>query len=150
MKEQTRVEGPWEFGTWIESDLSKPKLSEVMKRAFARESLEQIMIDDLESYSKHKGALKKARSIYYQEEFNRCFSELDLAEWQKQLLVFLEDVPDRRTIYWVYGRKGGEGKSTFEKYLFATKGALMFNGGRSEDVIFAYDYQNIVILDAAR
>ncbi|CAL5434416.1 unnamed protein product [Camellia sinensis] len=144
------LEGPWEFGTWIESDSSKPKLSKLMKRAFAGESLEQITIDDPESYSKHKGALKKARSIYYQEEFNRRFLELDLVEWQKQLLVILEVVPDRRTIYWVYGRKGGEGKSTFGIYLIATKRAIMFNGGRREDVIFAYDYQNIAILDAAR
>ncbi|XP_028057002.1 uncharacterized protein LOC114260996 [Camellia sinensis] len=102
--------------------------------------------------SRHKNyqERQKARSIYYQEEFNRRFLELDLVEWQKQLLVILEVVPDRRTIYWVYGRKGGEGKSTFGIYLIATKRAIMFNGGRREDVIFAYDYQNIAILDAAR
>ncbi|KAI8021485.1 Master replication protein [Camellia lanceoleosa] len=76
-KIDTRVNGPWEYGTWICAEGKKATLASSMKRAMEGESLEKIMIDDPESYSSHKGALKKAWSLFHQNMFFDRYKELE-------------------------------------------------------------------------
>ncbi|XP_058088872.1 uncharacterized protein LOC131235627 [Magnolia sinica] len=125
MKEGTRVEGPWEYGVWIDSDSGKPALRDSMKRAMNGDTLESIMIDDPESYSRHKGALKKARSIYHQKQFFDRYSELTLNSWQEYLFAKLQEEPSDRSVFWVYGSNGGEGKSTFAKHLAVRQSVIL-------------------------
>ncbi|XP_058076395.1 uncharacterized protein LOC131224977 [Magnolia sinica] len=113
-------------------------------------TLESIMIEDLESYSRHKGALKKARSLFHHKKFIDRYKELQLMPGQEEIIDIISEEPDDRAVIWIYGPQGGEGKSTFGKHLVAKYGAFMFNGGRNEDIIFAYDYERIVIMDEAR
>ncbi|GKV53972.1 hypothetical protein SLEP1_g60483, partial [Rubroshorea leprosula] len=108
------------------------------------------MKEDPEVYCRFKGALKKSRSIGFFREFKRVYEKLELTSWQISLCEKLDGEADSRKIFWCYGSRGGEGKTTFGKYLVATRGAMLINGGRNEDIIFAYDYQKIVIFDVAR
>ncbi|XP_058076396.1 uncharacterized protein LOC131224978 [Magnolia sinica] len=70
--------------------------------------------------------------------------------WQEEIIDIISEEPDDHAVIWIYGPQGGEGKSTFAKHLVAKYGAFIFNGGRNEDIIFVYDYERIVIMDAAR
>lgn len=53
-------------------------------------------------------------------------SELYL--WQKEICEIIEQVPDDRTIYWYWSKKGRVGKTTFAKYLYKTYGTIALNG----------------------
>lgn len=56
-----------------------------------------------------------------------------------------------RTIYWVYGAAGGEGKSTYAKMLFQ-KGWFYTSGGKTHDIIYQYieDPRRHVVFDLPR
>ncbi|KAG0159438.1 hypothetical protein PDIDSM_6960 [Penicillium digitatum] len=62
--------------------------------------------------------------------------------WQIQLCKELEEAPDDRTIHWVYGPEGNEGKSTFVKCLMK-KGWVMVNAGAEADMKDQYTQQGM-------
>lgn len=62
--------------------------------------------------------------------------------WQIQLCKELEEAPDDRTIHWVYGPEGNEGKSTFVKCLMK-KGWVMVNAGAAADMKDQYVQQGM-------
>lgn len=148
MKEESRIAGPFEYGTWIGGDAVRTSAS--VKDAMEGKSLEEIMVDDPESYCRHKGVLKKARSLFYKRKFCEKYSVLDLNRWQTSIMDIVNGEPNDREVIWCSGNRGGEGKTTFGQYLVAKHGAFMFNGGRNEDITFAYDYERIVVMDIAR
>ena len=69
---------------------------------------------DFESLSKeHRRAFELSR------EFPKM-GHLALRKWQEELIPHL--IPDNRSIIWIVGTKGGEGKSWFQRYWLSVKG----------------------------
>lgn len=62
--------------------------------------------------------------------------------WQIQLRKELEEAPDDRTIHWVYGPEGNEGKSMFVKCLMK-KDWVMVNAGAAADIKDQYIQQGM-------
>lgn len=73
-----------------------------------------------------------------------------LRTWQANLRNLLEEEPNERTVNWYYDLVGGTGKTTFCKYLVATKNARYFNNNRTADVAFAWHGEKIVLFDFSR
>lgn len=48
--------------------------------------------------------------------------------WQLELLEIIKSEPDDRTLHWITGVEGGNGKTTFCKYLVRFKNALVLSG----------------------
>lgn len=69
------------------------------------------------------GNLKKIREM--------TFPDMD-KWWQKEVLEYIKNDPDDRTINWYYG-PGGIGKTTFTKYLIEKHNAVMV-AGKGADV----------------
>ena len=63
---------------------------------------------------------------------------IDQKPWMNLLMDKLDEGPDYRTIIWVYGPQGNEGKSLFAKYLNATQDWFINEGGRKEDILYSY------------
>lgn len=150
MEEDTRVEGPWERGTY---GGSQGKRSDI---AAAKESIEAGM-SRREVYNLHSDvAAKYPRFVetmirFVREEGVEKIRELEPRfDYQRQLLDVIDQVPDARSIYWVYDPVGNHGKSYFSKYLVDSKGAFYTNGGKSVDLLHAYEGQGIVIFDYVR
>lgn len=59
--------------------------------------------------------------------------ENNMYPYQEKILKFIEEEPDERTIYWISGYTGNEGKTTFCKYLVRFHNAIML-GGKSADM----------------
>jgi len=57
----------------------------------------------------------------------------DMYPWQQSLRGVLRGEPGPRTVYWVFGRDGGEGKTTWAKKMCVEEGAIML-GGKAADV----------------
>lgn len=67
-----------------------------------------------------------------------------LLPWQTSLIPYAESEPNDREIVWVTGKEGGEGKTTFCKYLHRKYGAICLSG-KSADMkhgIIAYKEKN--------
>lgn len=78
------------------------------------------------------------------------FKEFKLYEWEEKLLEELKQKPHPRKIIWYVDPAGGKGKSTFARYLQTHMGALKLSNGKSKDLAFIYNNENIVIFDFAR
>ena len=48
--------------------------------------------------------------------------------WQQDILDIIKREPDDRTIHWITGKEGKNGKTTFCKYLVRYKDAIMLSG----------------------
>lgn len=149
-KEGSRIAGPWEVGEWIEM-VKKGDVRQVVKRAREGATVEELITDYPEEYTRAQGAVQKARSIYWLEKWKAQFDDIQLREWQLHILeIVKEPVADKRKVHWIFGSKGGEGKTTFLQFLFKNLNAYYVNRGKYEDIAFSYDYEDVILLDFAR
>jgi len=79
----------------------------------------------------------------------------DFYDWQIQMDNCIHTEPDDRTIYWIYSKNGGMGKSTFCKYLAYTYNAVICGKGNYSDIINIMfnanmDDTNLVVFDLPR
>lgn len=57
-----------------------------------------------------------------------------LKPWQKSLDDICLEIPDDRTIIWVFDPVGNNGKTCFCKYMYNTHNALLCTGGKISDI----------------
>ncbi|AGT18680.1 Rep protein [Vernonia yellow vein Fujian alphasatellite] len=128
MKEETRVSGPYEFGDYCPSGSNKRKLAELLENSD----------NEIEEPQKYRRAMAmKMTKTSHQWALDNPFP-FELKGWQERLMEDLNSNPDDRTIFWVYGPTGGEGKSQFAKYLGLNKNWLYLPGGKVNDMMYMY------------
>lgn len=76
--------------------------------------------------------------------------DLTLKPWQESLMKTLEEKADPRQVLWYWETTGGTGKTTMARYLVRNHGAFYSNGGKTNDIAYAYDEESIVIFDFTR
>nr|CAQ63453.1 replication association protein [Okra leaf curl alphasatellite] len=106
-KAESRVSGPFEFGDFVPSGSNKRKLDTIL--------------DDPDNEIEDPRLYRRAIAMKITKEarewaVNNAFP-FELKDWQERLSDMLSSPPDDRTIFWVYGPTGGEGKSQFARYL---------------------------------
>ncbi|AEF97834.1 replication initiation protein [Banana bunchy top alphasatellite 3] len=105
---------------------NKRKLSEMVSR-----SPERMRIEQPEIYHRYLSVSKLKK---FKEEFvHPCLER----PWQIQLTEAIAEEPDDRSIIWVYGPNGNEGKSTYAKSLIK-KDWFYTRGGKKENILFSY------------
>lgn len=146
-KDEGRLDGPWEHGQFLAARSNKRKKCQME-----------------EDYDADSRAFKLVRpDDAIQIEINRMsrdFEEnavkysLDAMDrpWQKLILKELSAPPDDRIIHWVYGPRGGEGKSTFAKSLARSGWAYILPRGLA-DMTYQWARQGVeknVVVDIER
>lgn len=58
-------------------------------------------------------------------------------EWQLKVLEIAALKPDDRTVYWIYDKKGGSGKTTVAREIVQTYGGLIIGGASARDIYCA-------------
>lgn len=53
---------------------------------------------------------------------------IEMKEWQKECVKWIEEPENRRRVYWIYDEVGGAGKSQFCEWAYFNKGALVIKG----------------------
>nr|CAE18131.1 replication-associated protein [Tomato yellow leaf curl China alphasatellite] len=127
MKEETRVSGPFEFGDYCPSGSHRRRQRESVIRSPVRMSEENPSV------------FRRVKAKIAEEEFQATVAEIqisNLKSWQLRLRTLLDRAPDDRTIFWVYGPTGGEGKSTFARDLYRTGSWFYTRGGSADNVAY--------------
>lgn len=60
--------------------------------------------------------------------------ENNLYEWQQKIINIILEDPDDRTIHWIYGANGCDGKTTFCKHIFRKFKNVIMLSGKSADM----------------
>nr|AUO16444.1 replication initiator protein [Gossypium darwinii symptomless alphasatellite] len=129
MKEETRVSGPFGFGDYCPAGSHKRRQRESVIRSPVRMAKENPSV------------FRRVKAKIAKEEFQKSASEIqisNLKSWQSRLKTLLERAPDDRTIFWVYGPDGGEGKSTFARDLYRSGTWFYTRGGSADNVSYQY------------
>nr|AHB60219.1 replication associated protein [Cotton leaf curl alphasatellite] len=129
MKEETRVSGPFEFGEYTAAGSHKRRQRESVIRSPVRMSEENPSV------------FRRVKAKIAEEDFQKTAKEIqisNLKSWQSRLKTLLERDPDDRTIFWVYGPDGGEGKSTFARDLYRSGSWFYTRGGSADNVSYQY------------
>lgn len=67
---------------------------------------------------------------------------IELYDWEKEIISIIETVPDDRVIYWYWSKSGCKGKTTFCKYLTLNHNAICLHGKGSDIRNGVLDYYN--------
>nr|ACU64818.1 replication-associated protein [Nanovirus-like particle]AFR54469.1 replication associated protein [Cotton leaf curl Burewala alphasatellite] len=129
MKPETRVSGPFEFGEYCPAGSHRRRQREPVIRSPVRMAEENPSV------------FRRVKAKIAEEEFQKSASEIqisNLKSWQSRLKTPLERDPDDRTIFWVYGPDGGEGKSTFARDLYRSGSWFYTRGGSADNVAYQY------------
>jgi hypothetical protein len=154
MKEDTREDGPWEFGEYNEPQQGKRTDIEDLKDFILTgppKTKNQIMDEFPGLYAKHTNFVE----ILINRRMVESIEKVELLEpypWQSELKEILEDDPHPRQIYWVYDSVGNNGKSFFVRHMMTMfPDDTFFNtGGKTSDIAYAYNGQKYVFFDYAR
>lgn len=148
-KQLSRLEGPWEYGTWAGGDGGKGKRNH--EEAFgdiATLSRREHMAKYPDLWSTRAGGLDRL--------FNNKLStpgkleNFEPNQWQRFLRGLLDKPADNRTIYWVYDLRGSNGKTTFGRWI-ASETSCYFTGvARADRNYHSYDGETTVIYDVPR
>nr|QLM02669.1 satellite replication initiator protein [Parsley severe stunt alphasatellite 2.1] len=138
-KEDSRVEGPWEYGELLKRGSNKRKVMDMYE-----EDPETMKMEDPDLYLRCN-----ARRL--EKEYMTSKGPANLYPWQIELHEALMADPDDRTIIWVYGPNGSEGKSTFAKEMIK-RGYYYTPGGKTENILYLYsmDPERNVVFDIPR
>nr|WET17292.1 replication associated protein [Banana bunchy top alphasatellite 3]WET17295.1 replication associated protein [Banana bunchy top alphasatellite 3]WET17296.1 replication associated protein [Banana bunchy top alphasatellite 3] len=115
-----------ELGVPTSQGSNKRKLSEMVTR-----SPERMRIEQPEIYHRYQSVNKL--KLFKEEFVHPCLDR----PWQIQLTEAIEEEPDDRSIIWVYGPNGNEGKSTYAKSLIKHDW-FYTRGGKKENILFSY------------
>lgn len=146
-KEKGRLDGPWEHGEFLVARSHKRKRAQVEEEYDADpRSFKLVRPDDAIQ-------IEVDRMTRDFEENAEAYS-LDRMDrgWQRKLLEELKAAPNDRTIHWVYGPAGAEGKSTFAKAL-ARSGWAYVSSRNLADMTYQYARQGLeknVVVDVER
>lgn len=149
MKDDTRLDGPWEFGA--RSNPGKRKDIEDIQQAIAsgmtKVELYTAFGDAMDRYPRMLAfgfeLAKRART-------NLIMDYVPRLTWQKKILDLICSEPDPRKIVWVYDCQGNHGKTYLAMHLTDKYGAFYTNGGKQTDISYGYDGQAIVVFDYVR
>lgn len=77
-------------------------------------------------------------NMVFRAELIDPLKDLELKPWQQKLKNIIEKKPGDRTINWIYGTKGSEGKTSFAKSTCINNPKnCLYLGGKSTDVKYA-------------
>ena len=109
-----------------------------------------MLIDEFgpELYARYTKFIEEYIALRSAEDFKYDLGVL--RPWQAEIIDLIKLDPHPRHIIWVHGPVGGEGKSSFCKYLVANYGAFYCAGGKTADIVYGYKGQRIVLMDLAR
>nr|ACC78676.1 replication protein [Gossypium darwinii symptomless alphasatellite] len=143
MKEETRVSGPFEFGDYCPSGSHK------------RRQRESVIRSPVRMAEENPSVFRRVKAKIAEEEFQKTAHEIqisNLKSWQSRLQTLLERAPDDRTIFWVYGPDGGEGKSPLLETCIEVGPGFYTRGGSADNVSYQYIGQlgNNIVFDIPR
>lgn len=102
------------------------------------------------------GPYTNIENLEFRETIKDPLKDIELYEWQEDVVNIVNSEPDKRTIYWYYDEIGNTGKSALVKHLILNYGVIVL-GGLKNDMFYALtklidDNKNIknIVVDVPR
>ncbi|QBF29183.1 satellite replication initiator protein [Subterranean clover stunt alphasatellite 1] len=123
----------------------------VEKGSNRRKTMEKYEDDPEEMQLADPDTALRCKAQKLREEYCSTYSFFILRPWQIELHRLLMEEPDDRSIIWVYGSDGGEGKTSFAKELIKY-GWFYTSGGKTQDILYMYaqDPERNIAFDVPR
>lgn len=145
-KEDTRVDGPWEFGDFGSGGQGRRSDIALAASHIDDHGMSGVASAFPEVFVKfHRGLREYARAV---EPATRD-DQFVPRPWQVKVIDFVSGDADDRHVLWVCDSVGNRGKSRLAKYLCCEKGAIQLTG-RIQDMGYAYDKEPIVLFNITR
>lgn len=149
-KEDTRLEGPWEIGVWEAGGSGKRNdiaaARDLLMEGVSRRELLEAHPEIIAKYPRFVDYVIKVHMDGKREKL----LELEPRLWQQKVLDMVVTEPDPRQILWLYDQVGNAGKTYLARHLVDKYGAFYTNGGKSVDIVHAYNGEKIVVFDYVR
>lgn len=148
-KEETRIEGPYKYGVFENqgerSDLrsAMDSVKKGMKRKQLREEHPEVMAKYARFMHEYSASIHSDRATKLVKE------DID-HDWQREIAKKFEEVPDRRTVHWIYSYDGNKGKSKMAAWLADNMEALVVDITQKKDIYYIYDFEKIVVINVPR
>ncbi len=116
--------------------------------------LEKMRGNDEENMS-YCGKEGKVHTNMKIKRLKDLFDDIEMYDWQKDIIRLLKEEPDNRTINWYWEKIGKMGKSALARHLIIKHNALVV-GGCARDILYGIsefikkNELKIVIIDIAR
>lgn len=161
-KEETRVDGPWELGTWTEKKCGVKQVFGCTPEDFLEyvddpEHIADLSIDRDVLIHRFPSIFARAPNLFaygLDRMLNARIPTVDiqLYDWQIGLLRHLRAPPQTRRIFWIWSRASATGKSTFVQYLARVefRGRVLIPRWSLRDLLYAYDRHWIIAFNMPR
>lgn len=154
-KEESRVDGPWSYGTLDMSVGVRGSRNDIKSFRKAVDELpNDKYFDDLHDNEEIAPVMAKydryARAYYNHKRNKLEPKEMELYPWQRDLMEYLEGEWETRNIYWVWSEASETGKSTMMQYVAERMRTLIANSSNINDVMYAYDEHRVIWIDIPR
>jgi len=149
MKEESRVEGPWEHGDAEQHSGERNDIAAARDAIFSGADKRKVLDDFPEVAAKYPRFVADCLAMAAQDATEKV---LDIVprSWQAHALQIVEGPSDPRAIYWFYDPVGNSGKTYLARHLVDKYDAFYCRGGKAVDIAYAYNGASIVIFDYVR
>lgn len=151
-KEETRVDGPWEFGERPDTEKkTAPKIDWVSVRTKVQSHASWAAVlasDDEEVVRATAAKMNYVKELFMNKPVVATMPPITLRKWQKKVEELLTGPVVKRRIIWIWSEKSGTGKTTFFDYCSAKYDVLP--GADWANTLFVYDGQSILWYDRTR
>lgn len=146
-KPDTRVAGPWEFGTFTGQG-HRSDLDTVVNIFKSGGDRRQVATELPGMFIRYHAGIAAYESLMQDLPRDKDFQP---REWQQEVLNMLADEPNDRNILWVYDSVGNQGKSRLTRHLLCEHGAISLTGSLN-DMKYGYMQKKarVVIFDVTR
>lgn len=136
-KEESRVDGPWEYG---EFKPSRGRGTRTDVRDFVDflrrpETTEEMVMDQMGPMVLRFTRWRELWRHYHPPSFQ--MEEIVLRPWQVGLMETLNGPWQRRKIYWIWSQASGTGKTTFSNYVFLRLKCLLTQDFNWSNLVYA-------------
>jgi len=151
MKEDSRVDGPWELGTFVENSAGKrTDLEDVRDAIMDGATRRSIYLEYPAVAARCPRYIDSLFEIRREDSYEPIGEFTAKFPWQQRVLDYVGGPVNERDIYWVHDPFGNSGKTFLARYLVDSFDAFYSNGGKGTDICYAYDGQPVVIFDYVR
>jgi len=149
MKDESRISGPLEFGTWRpeNAESKRTDLNDARLKIQTHKSWAAVINDpDLSGVVSRFG--QWSRSVYELRPIIIPGSGITLRNWQTEVMEYLAEPVRKRRIVWIWSKESATGKTTLFDYACETYRVLP--GTDYVNTLYAYDGQPIIWFDLSR
>jgi len=150
-KEDTRLDGPFEFGTISPGKGARNDIKEFTESMKENLLTESQIIDLFPAMlAKYPRYVKTLTNSIQESKVIRS-PLVPRPGWQSDLHTVLQGPAHNRQVTWYIDEVGNTGKSTFAReWRCNGQSGFIITGGRHQDIYYAYERQSVVFIDLAR